>query len=604
LASLEQHLSYIAFNRIHDNDDDGISAHVDDATALPILGGIRIVHNHLWKSQGISCLGAKVFDISHNTMHLMYSYAVSVTYADSVEQGNTPVIWGRISHNTCPDVHIRVQGGNDANMYMRLGGGQKNAGTGNNVAPGMPDSMAGAIEDLYGADTGHFYTNNTDDTTVPSPGGFNIHVHDNIMGRTRPAVDNYSDYGLGTLWPGNWLTEDYDDEIEDADFACDGLVLEPYLRNVKIYNNTFWDTRYGIYFKSGASPADLAFWNIEIVENTIHQFSDYGVNFEGTSLSEQLVYIRSNNFDGDPLHKNANRGANGTWAAGTTPNAVRISAVGGFHLERNHYHNVAVVTSANQLSGNTILRDVVHCDPAALGFSTSNKGVGNIPRAGASYWHIIEGCDISAADYGIIKSPTLHTSSSRPSTGTYVPGHFVSNDTPSLSNRNHVIGWMRNVLGSAHAGGTDWFDCYCTSSPGVVNQSTSTDNAVPRFNGTSGVFIENTAVIIDDTSNVCGLSHIMADFCQIIWRKFLRNLCQYSTMTQNLLPHNVAWPFFPFLPVRCCPLSAAIICGRKKVLTLNLASMLRKTVLPDNMARSVFSPILLRTEASFIAHGK
>ncbi len=88
----------------------------------------------------------------------------------------------------------------------------------------------------------------------------------------------------------------------------------------------------------------------------------------------------------------------------------------------------------------------------------------------------------------------------------------------------------------------------------------------------------------------------MADFCQIIWRKFLRNLCQYSTMTQKLLPHNMAWPFFPFLPGRCCPFSAAIICGRKKVLTLNLASMLRKMILPDNMARSVFSPILLRTD--------
>src|SRR6266849_7159413 len=101
---------------------------------------------------------------------------------------------------------------------------------------------------------------------------------------------------------------------------------------------------------------------------------------------------------------------------------------------------------------------------------------------------------------------------------------------------------------------------------------------------------------IRSTKASCGLSHIMADFCQIIWRKFLRNLCQYSTMTQKLLPHNMAWPFFPFLPGRCCPFSAAIICGRKKVLTLNLASMLRKMMLPDNMARSVFSPILLRTD--------
>src|SRR5215813_5627049 len=39
---------------------------------------------------------------------------------------------------------------------------------------------------------------------------------------------------------------------------------------------------------------------------------------------------------------------------------------------------------------------------------------------------------------------------------------------------------------------------------------------------------------------LCGLSHIMADFRQIIWRKFLQNLCKYSTMTQKVLPHNMA----------------------------------------------------------------
>src|SRR5215471_6678510 len=58
---------------------------------------------------------------------------------------------------------------------------------------------------------------------------------------------------------------------------------------------------------------------------------------------------------------------------------------------------------------------------------------------------------------------------------------------------------------------------------------------------------------------MCGLSHIMADFRQIIWRKFLRSLCKYNTMAQKVLPHNVAWPFFPFLPSWCCPLFVAIL---------------------------------------------
>src|SRR2546425_10778937 len=97
-------------------------------------------------------------------------------------------------------------------------------------------------------------------------------------------------------------------------------------------------------------------------------------------------------------------------------------------------------------------------------------------------------------------------------------------------------------------------------------------------------------------THYCGLSHIMADSRQIIWRESLRSLCKHSTMTQKVLPHNVAWPFLPFLLVRGGPLAAAILCGRKRILTLYLALILREMVLPDNVALSVFSPIFLRTD--------
>ena len=91
----------------------------------------------------------------------------------------------------------------------------------------------------------------------------------------------------------------------------------------------------------------------------------------------------------------------------------------------------------------------------------------------------------------------------------------------------------------------------------------------------------------------CGLSHIMADFCQIMWRKFLRNLCKYSTMAQKVLPHNLAWPFLPFLPSCCRPLSTAILCGRKRLMAPKVAPMLRQMVLPDNVAPPIFSQIFV-----------
>jgi hypothetical protein len=91
----------------------------------------------------------------------------------------------------------------------------------------------------------------------------------------------------------------------------------------------------------------------------------------------------------------------------------------------------------------------------------------------------------------------------------------------------------------------------------------------------------------------CGLSHIMADSRQIIWRKSLRSLCKHSTMTQKVLPHNLAWPFLPFLPSWCGPLSVAILCGRKKLTAPKVALMLTQRVLPDNVAPPIFSQIFL-----------
>src|SRR2546425_4532031 len=94
-------------------------------------------------------------------------------------------------------------------------------------------------------------------------------------------------------------------------------------------------------------------------------------------------------------------------------------------------------------------------------------------------------------------------------------------------------------------------------------------------------------------THYCGLSHIMADSRQIIWRESLRSLCKHSTMTQKVLPHNVAWPFLPFLLSWCGPLSAAILCGRKRLMAPKVALMLKQKVLPDNVAPPIFSQIFL-----------
>ena len=103
------------------------------------------------------------------------------------------------------------------------------------------------------------------------------------------------------------------------------------------------------------------------------------------------------------------------------------------------------------------------------------------------------------------------------------------------------------------------------------------------------------------TSPKVGMNHIVADSRQIIWREFLRSHCKHSTKAQMALPHNVAWPFFLFLPWYGCHVPAAMICGRKRPLTLNLASMLKEMVLPDNVAPELFPQIFLGLSRKSVA---
>jgi len=62
--------------------------------------------------------------------------------------------------------------------------------------------------------------------------------------------------------------------------------------------------------------------------------------------------------------------------------------------------------------------------------------------------------------------------------------------------------------------GTAWETAFVPSTDFVAKSPTATDNAVPRFNGTSGSTIQNSGVIIDDNNNIAGNS-FTGDYVQI-----------------------------------------------------------------------------------------
>ena len=62
--------------------------------------------------------------------------------------------------------------------------------------------------------------------------------------------------------------------------------------------------------------------------------------------------------------------------------------------------------------------------------------------------------------------------------------------------------------------GTAWETAFVPSTSFVAKSPTATDNAVPRFDGTSGTAIQNSGVIIDDNNNIAGNS-FTGDYVQI-----------------------------------------------------------------------------------------
>src|SRR5262245_27016305 len=79
-----------------------------------------------------------------------------------------------------------------------------------------------------------------------------------------------------------------------------------------------------------------------------------------------------------------------------------------------------------------------------------------------------------------------------------------------------------------------------------------------------------------------------------MWRKFLRNLCPYSTMMQKVLPHNVAWPFFSFFALLLLASLCRHIMRQKKSHGHKVGPMLKQRVLTDNMTPQIFCSQLTR----------
>lgn len=449
-------------NRLADCNDDAISLHTNDATASPLRNRVSVVGNVISTSQGIKVLGAKNATIGYNLMSRVYSYGVYVDADDFFGQGNTPNHSVQIVGNVINDVFKRVQGGNAEQYYMRIGGGQRNAGP-LAAPPGGNDTATASIVSLFGTNAGCFQANNTDDTAAASPGGYFWHVRGNILARTLPAVAAIADWGFGSLWCADEGAGTYSGAVTEADLNTNGIRVEPSMRRVLIEANIIATTGdRAIHFDVGAAPASKLFDDFTVRNNKIADFKSYGVFWPGGALSEQGINVIDNEFDADPRCVSVNRGANGTWAANTLPSSVYAAFLSGANIERNRFKNTCNTWVLGGTALSNVFDNVLHCNPTAVGFSTSNKGIGNVLRAGAQARYVYEDSDPTSATFGQVLGRTLHDSNTMPTAGKYVPGHVVRNVNPTIGgtagSRYVLTGWIRTTLGAGHVLNTDWFE--------------------------------------------------------------------------------------------------------------------------------------------------
>lgn len=433
----------IVDNRIDHCDDDAIavSTQIDGPDFINL--GVVIANNRITDSQGIKCLGSRRLAITGNQIDRVRGQGITVGGSDLGDAVTTPFSI-TVTGNVITDVINRftIDGLNNGNPYIVVACVDQ---TGPGAAlPGHFVSGTGVLVPLY--------SNLPNDAAADplAPSHF-VNVSNNVCTRTLEENVLYSTYGYGEMFTRYGYLDPLMTPATLSTTAI-GITIGTGARYVHVVNNIINGMVGGILLTATASTD---FQQLRITGNTVADFSVYGLAAASGVTGGVSIAIEGNTFDGDPYHLNANRGANGTWLASGSPLALLLQASTGHTIRGNIIKRVCRVmdlaTSTNQA---LFLHNFIEAQVAATGFSTSNVGVGNCPLSGPGFIYRIVDNNNASATYQNTLNNCFVENSAMPSTGTYVRGHFVANNTPTIAAK--IIGWLRITTGASHVLGTDW----------------------------------------------------------------------------------------------------------------------------------------------------
>jgi hypothetical protein len=458
----------IADNRVEFCDDDGIAHHSQIYALLD--RGITITGNTLRFCHGMRVLGLQSGTIVGNTIEFFMAQGISVqsiAEATSQLEGVTPNNGVVIANNIIKNPIDRryLDSLNSTAYYIIIGGDADQAG-GLSAIPGENKTSDGTVIDPYP----YFQNNNSDndDPGDPIPGNYNIIVEGNVCVRDITTLTNISDLGLGQFYI---RTGPSDPAITSTYLRQHAVLLKSgILKNALIRGNVAMGIDAFVVVENSTKLT-----NVSVDGNVVYDAST-GVSFGGSNTFHHHLRLTNNTFDLDPLLVHANRGANGTWLANGAPNGVLIQSAYGVIARGNTFRNLCRVSDHCEDAGTDQalwIDNLIEGEPAAVGFSTSSRGVGNWPRSGSRFLARIVDSNPSNATYGDTLNVCQVDDTAIPSAGTFVIGHFVRNNSPSTTT---PLGWIRITTGSGHTLNTDWLAVGgpVFSSPITVASATAT----------------------------------------------------------------------------------------------------------------------------------
>lgn len=450
-------------NRFAHNDDDAVSISWEGSIAAPpTRSWIQVIGNTFEDCGPIRTQVPSGAIIADNTLHRTRGMGIFLSILNAAKEntgtGHSNVIRGNVIRDVI-DRNWNLPGGStdgtvNLRSYILIESNVPQDG-GLASVPGQP-TAAGVITDPYGA---NYAVSTMAGNTGPIRMPHGVLVDGNICKRTLPAVAAYSEWGYG---PGYSMHGWVDRPVIDRDLRGVGVRVTLPIQSLMITNNILEAGARGVSFGlyTGVTLADRLAQGVIIQGNKIRDCIDGGVYYTQSTLTHQDIQVIDNDFDCDPYFLAAGRRPGGSWASsGVAPIAINLSNAAGALVARNRVRNAgAALVQGGAGKYQDVQSNLVFGDFATSGFSTSNRGVGNIPGIGHGneWWISPVDSDPSSSAFGRSLGTLSRDSSAMPNSGKWLAGMFVYGRPATATDGRYLLGWLRITDGAGHVLGTDW----------------------------------------------------------------------------------------------------------------------------------------------------